>query len=219
MIVSCFDYRIYSNNLSGSGSDRDAWFYILETFLSIQITAWTLERLKLILDGLNYSETNLLSMMTLSIEHFHATTHFKQPLMTQLQYAREFLSSVKESVKRSCLWAAYYFTSRKGSWYPPAENEVELKDLIAVFPTKQPYPTIKEKEAMLIKDWASTYTRAVRQRTVRQETTMAKMGTLPHYLYSLDRNKQAKQTIPFSSVSSEDRSEEDPTGSVPDACF
>ena len=35
--------------------------------------------------------------------------------------------------------------------------------------------------------WANTYRRAVRknrQRTVRQETTMAKTGTLSHYLYT-----------------------------------
>ena len=32
--------------------------------------------------------------------------------------------------------------------------------------------------------WANTYTKGVRQRTVRQETTMCKSGTLPHYLYA-----------------------------------
>ena len=35
----------------------------------------------------------------------------------------------------------------------------------------------------LLCNWASAYGAAVRQRTVRQETTMAKHGTLPEYLY------------------------------------
>ena len=34
-----------------------------------------------------------------------------------------------------------------------------------------------------MRDWASSYGAAVRQRTVRQETTMAKHGTLPEYVY------------------------------------
>ena len=34
-----------------------------------------------------------------------------------------------------------------------------------------------------MQDWASSYGAVVRQRTVRQETTMAKHGTLPEYIY------------------------------------
>ena len=34
-----------------------------------------------------------------------------------------------------------------------------------------------------MRDWASSYGAAVRQRTVRQETTMAKHGTLPESIY------------------------------------
>ena len=34
-----------------------------------------------------------------------------------------------------------------------------------------------------MRDWASSYGAPVRQRTVRQETTMAKHGTLPEYIY------------------------------------
>ena len=39
--------------------------------------------------------------------------------MSQLQYTREVMRSVKEALKRSHLWSAYYFTNRKGRWYPP----------------------------------------------------------------------------------------------------
>ena len=34
-----------------------------------------------------------------------------------------------------------------------------------------------------MKDWAQTFGAAVRQRSVRQETPMARAGTLPSYLY------------------------------------
>ena len=34
-----------------------------------------------------------------------------------------------------------------------------------------------------MRDWASAYEAAVRQRTVRQEKTMAKHGTLPEFIY------------------------------------
>ena len=35
----------------------------------------------------------------------------------------------------------------------------------------------------VLRNWASAYGAAVRQRTVRQETTMAKHGTLPEFMY------------------------------------
>ena len=34
-----------------------------------------------------------------------------------------------------------------------------------------------------VRDWASSYGAAVRQRTVRQETTMARHGTLPEFMH------------------------------------
>ncbi|KAK2550948.1 hypothetical protein P5673_028331 [Acropora cervicornis] len=35
----------------------------------------------------------------------------------------------------------------------------------------------------ILRDWASSYGAAVRQRTVRQETTMARHGTLPEFMH------------------------------------
>ena len=37
----------------------------------------------------------------------------------------------------------------------------------------------EDKFRCILRDWASSYDAAVRQRTVRQETTMAQHGTLP----------------------------------------
>ena len=38
-----------------------------------------------------------------------------------------------------------------------------------------------------LRNWASSYEAAVRQRTVRQETTMARHGTLPEFMYQRQR--------------------------------
>ena len=40
---------------------------------------------------------------------------------------------------------------------------------------------IKPEEAQALRDWVAQYGRFVRQRSVRQETTMAKAGTLPEF--------------------------------------
>ena len=72
-------------------------------------------------------EVNLLSM-TLSVEHFDAI-HSKTVLMTQLEYARSFSNTMKESFKRLSSWSAYYFTSQKTPYYPPAESDVKYHAL------------------------------------------------------------------------------------------
>ena len=52
-------------------------------------------------------------------------------------------------------------------------------------PTTAPLPAVEMPQADcdLMRNWASSYGAAVRQRTVRQETTMAKYGTLPEFIY------------------------------------
>ena len=49
----------------------------------------------------------------------------------------------------------------------------------------EPLPStfISPQDAQEMKEWAGAYGTAVRQRTVRQETTMSRAGTLPDYLY------------------------------------
>jgi len=135
--------------------------------------------------------------MTLSVEHFHSTTHTKQVLMSQLQYAREFMTSVKESLKRLHPWSAHYFTSRKGSWYPATESSIDFNELSGVLPKKKITVQIPKKEEEKLRVWADSYTRAVRQRSVRQETTMAKCGTLPTYLYTDKVDEMAEATDPY----------------------
>ena len=56
--------------------------------------------------------------------------------------------------------------------------------------------TVAHEETL--RTWANTYIRAVRQRTVYQGTTMAKAGTLPHYLYTAKISEVAKTTEEYS---------------------
>ena len=53
-----------------------------------------------------YHFTVPLSMMTLCVEHFHATSHVKTSQMIQLQYSRLFMTTVKEYLKQNSHWSA-----------------------------------------------------------------------------------------------------------------
>ena len=111
----------------------------------------------------------LLSCMTLDVENCHSTVHTKQANMSMAEYARSFGITMKESIKRVTKWTAYYHTSRK-SWYPKPEETVPFWEV----PIIQPLPTVQmaKPQCDALRDWASVYGAAVRQRTVRQETTI-----------------------------------------------
>jgi hypothetical protein len=151
-----------------------------KTIDSVRLVEWGLSRLNEITKQYNYNEATLLSCMTLDVEHFHATTHFKSKSMTMLQYCRSFGNCVKESLKKLSLWSAHYFTNPR-SWYPPPESAMQLKEI----PQLKPLPSkeLSSQDCQRLSDFASVYGRAVRQRSVRQETTMAKAGTLPFSCY------------------------------------
>ena len=46
-----------------------------------------------------------------------------------------------------------------------------------------PVVEMSQANCDILRDWASLYGAAVRQRTVPQQTTIAKHGTLPKYMY------------------------------------
>ena len=54
--------------------------------------------------------------------------------MSQLQYSRSFMATVKQSLKRGSPLSAYYFTSETENWCPPSENYLPYSDLM--FPKK-----------------------------------------------------------------------------------
>ena len=59
-----------------------------------------------------------------------------------------------------------------------------VKRVTSWVPVMKPLPIVNTfpPDCDALRDWAS-YGAAVRQRTVRQETTMAQLGTLPDYMY------------------------------------
>ena len=138
---------------------------------------WDPQRLLVNVSEFDYKATNLLSCMTLDVENFHSTVHIKQAMLSMLEYYRSF---GLESIKRTTEWKAFYHTSRR-SWYPKPEETIPFSRVPNIKPLL--VAQMSQGDCHLLRNWASSYGAAVRQRTVRQETTMAKHGTLPKFIY------------------------------------
>ena len=151
-----------------------------KTIDSVAMLKDGLIKLERTLEQFDYDAVNLLSCMTMDVENMHSIVHHKSAICTALEYARNFGNAVKEGLKRTASWAAYYYTNSR-SWYPLPDRAMTLSDIDLAIPS-QPASLSKE-DTCLMKEWAHAYGACVRQRTVRQETTMAKAGTLPSYLY------------------------------------
>ena len=55
---------------------------------------------------------------------------------------------------------------------------------------------LNNSEQVLTREWAANYGKAVRQRTVRRETTTFKAGTLPLNMYATSGPENEKKTFP-----------------------
>ena len=79
-------------------------------------------------------------------------------------------------------------------------------------PMIKPLPTVNlsESECEILRRWASAYGAAIQQRTVRQETTMSKHGTLPDFVYQYQRQLAVDErvTLNFRFDENEDVSED-----------
>ena len=56
-------------------------FVSTKSFVSLQLTHWSLMKLLQNVSSFGYNHANLLSMMILPVEQFHSTTHVKNVLM------------------------------------------------------------------------------------------------------------------------------------------
>ena len=146
---------------------------------TVEMLRWGLGQLRDNLSSFGSVQPNLLSCLTLDVEHLHSTVHSKKQVMSQHEYARAFGNTMKEAAKRIVHWSAFYYTGRK-SWYQAPSNSLALQDIPLISPL--PVGKLDEQKCKVLRDWALTYGSAVRQRTVRQETTMSRMGTLPEFL-------------------------------------
>ena len=114
------------------------------------------------------------TLFTVKVENLHAVSHFKHPTCRQLHYAREFGTTALESAKRMTQWSAFYFT-HSTSYFPVPSTQIHLQDFPRM--TEQNLPVMSSADQDLMRNWANTHGNCVRQRTVRQETTMYKDGT------------------------------------------
>ena len=135
--------------------------------------------------------------ITLSLQLIHTTHHHKHEAGAHvIDYARGFgNTAAKAGLKRTTRWAAHYFTNKE-SYYPVPSNSVSFWDI----PFLLPVPTVQmdgeDQERM--REWARNNGKSVRQRTVRQETTKYKAGTLPLNMY--ERKQQIGEKYSFQSL-------------------
>ena len=134
--------------------------------------------------------------MTLSVENLHSTVNKKQTTQTMITYAQSFSIAIKESIKAVTKWGAHYFTSRD-TWYPLPDSAIPLSEL--QFPKKSTTSVVKDPltsdQKREMREWASSNGAVVRQRSCRQETTMARAGTLPENAYFEELIPQQQDVI------------------------
>ena len=153
----------------------------------------------------NYKDTiDWKTLLTTIVENLHAVSHFKHETFDALQYATDFGTISKESLKRITKWGAKYFT-HPSSYYPVPQTGMSFKDVR--FMTPLPPDELSKGEEQTMKDWLEKY-RPVRQRTVRSETTKDKAGALPPAVYS-NANPNATARVFFPA----DQVEQTPTAS------
>ena len=83
-------------------------------------------------------------------------------------------------------WSAFYFT-HSTSYYPVHSTQIHLQDFPRM--TQQNLSVMSSADQDLMRNWANQGT-CVRQRTVRQETTKYKAGTLPLYQTAVHRGER-----------------------------
>lgn len=154
------------------------------TIKSVEMIASELERLQKVIndttDGM--FKIDMQSTLTLCVENIHAVGHFKQQFPTMLEHARNISNTVRESLKRIASWAAVYYTHRD-TYYPVPDGKSftiqEIPKMDRLFPRQNLSQEMKQK----MRDWANDHGKCVRQRTVRQQSTMFNAGTLPLNMY------------------------------------
>lgn len=90
---------------------------------------------------------------------------------------------VKEGGKQIKIWSNYYFTNKK-SYYPIPPNSSRFWNI----PLLSPLPAVSMSDVHqdFMREWARNNGKTMRQRTVRQETTKYKSGTLPLNMYKTE---------------------------------
>ena len=117
--------------------------------------------------------------------------------MSMQQYCPQFASTLRESIKKITDWGAHYYTGAK-SWYPTPDNALKLQDVPIMEKGTPVKLDIKQVEEM--RTWAHVFGRAVRQKSNRQQTTMASAGTMPSYVYDRMEHQSVASVSHFAFV-------------------
>ena len=73
---------------------------VQKTIESVKIIERAVFKLIWLTKKYDFGQTNLQSSMTLYVEHFHATAHYKTLIITMLGYCKSFGELLKENVKK-----------------------------------------------------------------------------------------------------------------------
>ena len=81
------------------------------------------------------------------------------------------------------------------NWYQPPDNAINLKDM-PLF-EKETIKKIEHSKIKIMRNWATVNGKAVRQRSNRQQTTMASAGTLPMSMYEIEKTENINPVTVF----------------------
>ena len=132
---------------------------------SVDLLDWGIQRLKSLLSSMSFEDTNLLSCMTL-VEHFHSTSHVLPRLWKHCQ----------GDYRAALFLLVLLLHQQKELVVSRAKHDIPLSALPSIPPPPDVHVKLSQKEISQMRDYALTYAAAVRQRTNRQETTMARHG-------------------------------------------
>ena len=105
--------------------------------------------------NLKFADDILLeTLLTTQVENLYVVSHFKHETFTVLQYAQDFGTIVKESIKRTSRWAAKYYTHDR-SHYPVPQSAVPLSAVATMAPLPSEGITPGMEEQM--KEWLESY--------------------------------------------------------------
>ena len=110
-----------------------------------------------------FDATNLLSCMTLDVEHLHSISHIKYPLLSKKEYCRDLGNIITESNKRLQSLTVLHQCKELLVPWPRTWNS------LSTLPSTQQLPVAKlsEKAVEEMSNYALTFGVAVRQRTNR----------------------------------------------------
>lgn len=183
------------------------WWALSRNHANPQVS-WELRALEQLLKELspNY-KIDLYTCLTVQLENLRAMGHFKEQFPTSLQYAQNLANTVYESIKRVVQWAGYFYTHEK-SYYPVVSQATPL-DALPRMTHLKPARKLNDRKREVMLEWAANNGEAVRQRTVRQETTKFKAGTLPLNMYTTSAQSTEKIIIELVEEDHHEESEHD----------